>query len=177
MSINPNRDRMDDIDDARLEIERAAERAVHDARERERLADVYPIEGHPSFKGAVDDLKSEARDFLSVRMAMFRTEMKQKANAFRVGLPMVGIGVVGLLCAFVLLNLAIVAAIANAFGNYILAWCWGALIVGGCYAILGAVAGFMGYKEIARVGILPERTMRVLKQDQNWIEREARSQA
>jgi len=137
---------------------------------------VYPIEQHPTFKGAVNDIKSEMADFFAVRMAMLRTEMKQKVNVFRIGMPLVAIGAIGLGAAFILFNVAIVAAIAHAFGASILSWCWGALIVGGCYAILGAFCAAMGWREIRNIGLLPEHTMRVLKQDQNWMQREARTQ-
>jgi F0F1-type ATP synthase membrane subunit c/vacuolar-type H+-ATPase subunit K len=55
-------------------------------------------------------------------------------------------------------------------------WFWAALIVGGAYLIGGIIVGWFGYSETrAAGGVAPTRTLNVLKQDQVWIQNEART--
>jgi hypothetical protein len=54
-------------------------------------------------------------------------------------------------------------------------WAIGAGAVFFLYAIIGGVVGWMGYREVSSEGLAPQRTLRVLKQDQIWIQNEARS--
>ena len=42
-------------------------------------------------------------------------------------------------------------------------------------AVAGGVVGWFGYTEMREVGVAPKRTLEVLKQDQVWIENEART--
>jgi len=54
-------------------------------------------------------------------------------------------------------------------------WLWAGLIVAGLYLIGGVVLGWMGYSELTSVSVAPERTLKVLKQDQIWIQNETRA--
>jgi hypothetical protein len=54
-------------------------------------------------------------------------------------------------------------------------WAIGAGAIFLLYAIVGGVLGWMGYREVTTEGLAPQRTLRVLKQDQIWIQNEARS--
>ena len=54
-------------------------------------------------------------------------------------------------------------------------WPLAILIVGFGYLIIGALVAWLGYKEVTSQTMKPERTMQVLKQDQVWIEQEAKS--
>jgi hypothetical protein len=137
---------------------------------------IYNIEEHPSFKGAIDDIKGELKDFISTRLLLLRQEMKQKASAFKVGLPMLIAGLAGLVLCTVFLHVALLAILAVAFGGGAMAWFYSAIILFGIYAALGGAFAWMGMREIKQTGIVPTHTMRVLKQDQNWIQREAKTQ-
>jgi hypothetical protein len=44
------------------------------------------------------------------------------------------------------------------------------------YAIIGAIALSFGISSIKSRGLAPQRTLRVLKQDQIWMKSEAKSQ-
>jgi hypothetical protein len=54
-------------------------------------------------------------------------------------------------------------------------WAIGAGAVFVVYLIIGGIVGWLGYKEITTEGLAPQRTLRVLRQDQAWIQNEARS--
>jgi len=78
--------------------------------------------------------------------------------------------------ALIVLTFAIVAFFAGIFQPSPYAWCYGALIVTGFYAIAAFGLFYLGKRELTQTGITPTRTLRVLKQDQIWIQNEARSQ-
>jgi hypothetical protein len=50
------------------------------------------------------------------------------------------------------------------------------LIVGVLYAILGGTLLYVGYRGISEKGLMPERTIKVLKDDKVWLQNEARTQ-
>jgi len=137
---------------------------------------IYKIEEHPSFKGAINDIKGELRDFINTRLLLLRQEMKQKASAYKVGMPMLVVGLAGLVLCTIFLHVAILAILAVAFGGGAMAWFYSAIILFGVYAALGGAFAYIGMREIKQTGIVPTHTMRVLKQDQNWMQREAKTQ-
>lgn len=138
---------------------------------------VYNIEEHPSFRGMLHDIKDEFGDFFTTRFTLLVAEMKQKTTLLKFALPMIVAGAICLLVALLFANVAILAAIAWSFGGDVLAWLWSALILFGAYFITGLVIAGLGMREVKETGIVPTRTIEVLKQDQNWAKREAKAQS
>jgi hypothetical protein len=137
---------------------------------------LYPIEEHPTFRGAFDEVKGEVREFLATRITLLRSEMQQKVSAYKAGIPLIVGGALLLIASFVALNIAILALLAHAFGDSALAWGYSALVLFVLYAALGAGLAFLGMREVRRTGLVPTHTLKVLKQDQDWIQREAKTQ-
>ena len=134
------------------------------------------VENGRNLTGVVAALKEESKEFVSTRLAMLRSEMNGKISAWKAAAPMLVIGGVLLLTAWLLLTGAIVAAVYVAFeGNP-----WAAAIALGItflvYAAFGGIAAFLALAKMRETGLIPQRTMRVLKDDQIWISNEARAQ-
>jgi hypothetical protein len=49
--------------------------------------------------------------------------------------------------------------------------------VGLVYAIIGGGALMFGYQNIRKSGLVPERTIKVLKEDKIWLQNEVRNQS
>ena len=64
--------------------------------------------------GVLNEVKDELKDFLDTRLQMLMSEMKQKLSVWKLALPMFLIAALIGFIGFVLLSLALVAAIANA---------------------------------------------------------------
>ncbi len=124
----------------------------------------------------INDLKVELKDFISVRLQMLRSEMNEKLGAIKSSAPMLIVGALMGVMAFVLLTGALVALVAMAFQNepYQYALAFGIVFV--VYALVAAVCLSFAYNNIRSRGLAPERTMRVLKQDQIWMQSEVRSE-
>jgi len=127
-----------------------------------------------SIQHVLYQIRDELRDFATTRFDMFREEVKEKLTAWKSALPLLGIAMVLAIGAFFVFTYGLIAVIAAAIGG---AWAWA--IGAGCvfllYVLVAALCGWLGYREIKAGGIVPERTLRVLKQDQMWIKNEARS--
>lgn len=123
-----------------------------------------------SLSEVVAEIKRDAVEFLQTRYRMFLAEMKQKANTWKNALFWMGVALLLGLVAFLLLTGALVAGVA-----YVLGVRWALLIVGVAYLILGAVAAAVVYRKLKATGVAPTRTLQVLQQDKEWLQREARS--
>lgn len=129
-----------------------------------------------SLAGVVNELKIEFKEFISTRLAMLRSEMREKAQDWKRAMPMLIIGIVLLGTAWLLLTGAICAAIYVAFEGNPWAAFLALIIMCVAYAVFGGVAALAGVRMITEQGVTPKRTMRVLRDDQIWISNEARAQ-
>ena len=127
--------------------------------------------------GAVaSELKEEFKEFASTRLSMLQSEMREKIATWKSAAPMVAVGVVMLVTAWLLVTAAIVAAIYMAFRGSPWAMFAACGIVGVAYLVIGGMAVMMAVRNAREAGLVPTRTLRVLKDDQLWISNETRAQ-
>ncbi len=124
-----------------------------------------------SLATVMSEVKEDLKEFLETRYLMLLAELKQKASVFKIALPVLVMGAALGLVGFLLLTIALVAAVASAIG-----WGWSFLVIGVFYCVTAGVLGFVAYREISQVGVTPKRTIKVLQQDKAWLSSEARSQ-
>jgi len=134
-----------------------------------------PVNGR-SIGETVNEVKEEFKQFAETRIAMLQAEMKEKVSLIKASAPMLAIGAVLGGVGFLVLTGALICLIRMAFGPTTWAWFYSFLIVGVVYALFGAIAGFMGYQNLTKHGLTPERTIKVLKEDKVWLQSEARVQ-
>jgi uncharacterized membrane protein YqjE len=125
-------------------------------------------------RDVVDEIKLETKDFVVTRIEMLKAELNEKVSRIKASIPMLVAAAIFGLGAFFALTFGLVAAVAAVIRND---WRWaiGAGAIFLLYVIIGGIVGWLGYKEITTEGLAPQRTLRVLKQDQAWIQNEARS--
>jgi hypothetical protein len=126
--------------------------------------------------GVVAEIKDEFKEFINTRLAMLMSELKEKASAWKMAVPAIVIGLVMLGTSWLLLTGAIVAAIYVAFAGNPFAVAIAFAIMFAVYAILGGMAVAFALRDLREHGIVPQRTLRVLKQDQVWLANEAKVQ-
>lgn len=130
-----------------------------------------------SMASVVAELKEETRSFVETRIAMLRSEMRDKLEALKLMLPTIIIGAVLCGTAWLLMTGALVAAIWVAFAKNVFGAAIALIIVAAAYLIFGGIAVLYAWRGLSETGLLPKRTMRVLKDDSVWIRNEARTQA
>ncbi len=122
------------------------------------------------------EFKEELKEFATTRVQMLRSEMTQKMGGWKAGVPAVAIGAVLLVMTFVLFTGMLVALIAIPFNGAPWGYALSFAIVMVIYGAAGAALAMYGIRKIKDAGVMPERTIKVLKQDGVWIQSEARSQ-
>jgi hypothetical protein len=126
--------------------------------------------------GVITELKDELKDFVQTRIDIARSELRDKVKAWKAALPLIAIGLVLLGTAWLVLTAALIAIIAFAFAGHPLAYFFAFVIVGLAYALAGAVCATFAWHELSEQGVVPHRTVQVLKDDKVWLQTEARSQ-
>ena len=122
---------------------------------------------------ALQDLRDDFKAFVSTRLQMLQVEMKEKMSAIKISMPALLSGALLLATAFLLFTGGLVALIALAFNGAIFAYVAAFFIVCALYALAGGAAAVYGVKTLRAARLKPERTLRVLKQDQIWLQSEA----
>lgn len=121
------------------------------------------------------ETKDEIKQFVTTRVNILKAEMDEKVRTMKSVIPIALVAAALLLAAWITLTFALIALLHGLFLPSVYAWMWAALIVGGAYLVLGVTAGWFAYSEIKSTGLAPNRTLNVLKQDQIWIQNEART--
>lgn len=122
------------------------------------------------------EIKDDLKDFLQTRYEMLRSELSEKVSVWKTSLPMLLVALLLAWSGFLALTFAIVAALRPLFDNPY-GWAIAAVIVAALYFIVAGVIAWLAYREITYAGVAPTRTMQVLKQDQVWLQNEARQQS
>jgi len=129
-----------------------------------------------SFAGVVNELKDELKEFLQTRIIMLKAELGEKMRTLKTALPMLITAAIFLGTAFLMLTLCLVGLVSVAFYGDPFRWFYSFIIVGVLYSIMGGMAAVFGLKELRAQGIMPKKTIKVLKEDQIWLQQEARTQ-
>ncbi|MBV9670979.1 MAG: phage holin family protein, partial [Acidobacteriales bacterium] len=61
-------------------------------------------------------------------------------------------------------------------GGTAMGWCFSGLILFVLYSALGGGLAVLGKRAISETGLMPTHTLKVLKQDQTWLQQEAKTQ-
>ncbi|HMC29346.1 MAG TPA: phage holin family protein [Candidatus Angelobacter sp.] len=121
------------------------------------------------------ETREELKEFVTTRLGILKAEIDEKISTLKSVVPLLLIAAALLLAGWMALTFALIALLHGVFLPSPFAWLWGALIVGGAYLALAIAIGWFAYGEITSAGITPTRTLRVLKQDQVWLQNEART--
>lgn len=128
-----------------------------------------------SLREVLHEIKDEVRNFVNTRYQMLAAEIREKLARIKTAVPLMAGGAVLALGAFFALTFGLIAAITALMPDNPWRWAIGAGAIFLLYAVVGGILGWMGYREVTTEGLAPQRTLRVLKQDQVWIQNEARS--
>lgn len=125
---------------------------------------------------ALNDCKQELKGFASTRFEMLRAEMKEKVAGLKTALPALAIGGVLLLTSFFLFTGGLVYLVALIFAPAPYAYAAAFFCVFALYALIGGACLAYGMRSLKARGLVPQRTLKILKDDQVWLQTEARSQ-
>ena len=134
------------------------------------------VQNGRSVAEVLHEAKDEMKEFLATRIQMLRSEMDEKIGAWKSAVPFIAIGILLLFAALMVFTAGLVALIAMAFHGQPWAVAVSCFIVMAIYALLGGLLAAQGWRSAKEPGLVPERTLNVLKQDQMWLQTEAKTQ-
>lgn len=120
------------------------------------------------------ELKEDIKDFLQTRIELLRTELKEKIAAWKAPVAMLAFAALLLITSWFGVIFCIVAALHGAIAHTNFAWLWGGLIVTLLLLLSGVALGAAAYAGLRSASLKPTRTLRVLKQDQEWVQKQTR---
>ena len=121
------------------------------------------------------ETKDELKQFVTTRVNILKAEMDEKISRIKSIIPLAVVGTLFLLSGWMVFTFALIALLHTLFLPSAYAWLWASLIVTAVYLLVGAIAGWLAYSEIKATSLTPTRTLKVLQQDQVWIQNEART--
>ena len=129
-----------------------------------------------SIVGVVNELKDELKDFLQTRYQMLMSELREKTSALKIAAPLLIAALIFGWVSFLLFTLCLVGLVAVAFQGNPYQWPIALAIVFAVWALIAGVCAFFAISELKAQGFAPKKTLKVLKEDQVWLQSEARSQ-
>ncbi len=121
------------------------------------------------------EIRDEIRDFLQTRISMLKTELREKSSNLKTAAMLGATGLLLLSTAYLLITLAVVGLVAIAFPSNPYRWFFAFLIVGVLWMIFGGIAAYLAKRELEVRGVLPKRTIEVLKEDKLWVQTEVKN--
>lgn len=124
----------------------------------------------------VADMKEEIKEFAQTRIRLFKAESQQKLALLKGAALLTAVAIVFLASAYLLFTVGLVALIAALLADNPYRWVFGFFGVALLWAVVGGIAAYFAKREFALKGIMPTRTLEVLKGDKIWIQHEAKNQ-
>jgi hypothetical protein len=121
------------------------------------------------------EIKEEVKGFIETRLQLLRSETTEKLRTWKHWVPLLAVGLGLVLTSWFLLTITLVALIHAWFLPSAYSWVWAGLIVTAVYSVFGGVIGWFAFRRLSAAGLAPKRTIEVLKQDQVWVQNEARA--
>ena len=120
------------------------------------------------------EMKQEIQAFVQTRLTMLKVELQEKVRTLKAAAPLAAVGALLLLTAFLLFTLAVVALVYVALPDNVYRWFLAFLAVAVLWTILGGIAAYLAKRELEAKGLVPKRTVEVLKEDKLWIQSEVK---
>ena len=110
------------------------------------------------------ELLDETRLLVRQEIALAGVELRKKASAFGVDIGLVVVAAVALFVGFEALVTAAILALALVLPGWA-----SALIISAILAFVGLVLALIGWQDAKNRSLLPEDTIKTLKEDREWI--------
>jgi uncharacterized membrane protein YqjE len=124
----------------------------------------------------VADMNEEIKEFAQTRIRLFKAERQQKLALLKGAALLTAVAIVFLASAYLLFTVGLLALIAALLADNPYRWVFGFFGVALLWAVVGGIAAYFAKREFALKGIMPTRTLEVLKGDKLWIQHEAKNQ-
>jgi len=117
--------------------------------------------------------KIEIEEFIRTRASILKLEIREKLASLKLAAPVGAVAILLLTTAYLLLTMALVSVVTAFFHDNPYRWALGFLAVAVVWSILAGAAGYFAKREFTVQGLLPKRTIEILKADKLWLQSES----
>jgi len=129
-----------------------------------------------SLAAIITEMKEELKDLVKTRIEMFRAELQEKLKTLKIAAPLAGLGALLLGTAYLLFTMALVGLVVAFFRDNPYRWFFAFAAVAVLWTLLGGIAAYFAKREFELKGLMPRKTLEILKGDKLWIQAEAKNQ-
>ena len=134
------------------------------------------LEQRQDLPSLLERLASDVTTLFDQKLTLLKIEVKEDVNAYVRGSIAILAGAIVAAVGFALVNIALAFGISTLFENLDLSqparYALSFAITGGLYLALGSIVIVTMKNRLARVGIVPQRTINELERDKEWIQKE-----
>lgn len=132
----------------------------------------HDVNNGRSLAAVLADVKEELKEFVATRLTLLKSELREKAQTVRVAVPLALAAALLLGLALVLFTMTLVALVFALLPDSAFRWCLAFLCIAVLWAIAGAIIAVRAKRELQTRGLVPRKTIEVLKGDKLWIQSE-----
>jgi len=129
-----------------------------------------------SLAAIIAEIKDELKEFAQTRIEMFKAELQEKSKTLKIAAPLAVLGALLLGTAYLLFTLALVGLAVAFFPDNRYRWFFAFAIVAALWTFVGGIAAYFAKREFELKGLMPKKTIEVLKGDKIWIQMEVKNQ-
>lgn len=122
-----------------------------------------------------NELWLQLKNMLETRISLVKSELKETVGTAKVTVLLSAVVLALAVVAYLLVMLSLVGIIAGLLNGHSYQWPLAFSIVGGFWLITGSVAAYFAWRELKVHGLIPSRTVEVLKGDKIWIQNEVKT--
>jgi uncharacterized membrane protein YqjE len=121
------------------------------------------------------ELREDLKSFFQTRFELLRAEISEKTRAWKGPAVLIAVAALMLVSCWFAFVFSLVAVLHAWIAGTNFSWFWAGLIVTLFLLLAGGAIGAAAYAGIRSAGLKPTRTLRVLKQDREWVQRQTRA--
>ena len=130
------------------------------------MADRIPADTSPSVASLLGGIASDLQTLVRQEVSLAKAEILREWDKAKAAAGAMAVGAAVLALGGLFLCLTVVALLHEVAG---LPWWASFLIVGGVFAVLGAVLFFTGRNKAAQVNVVPPQTAETMRENVQWI--------
>ncbi|MGH9880101.1 MAG: phage holin family protein [Pyrinomonadaceae bacterium] len=121
-------------------------------------------------------LGDDVMQLFDTKMSLLKVEIKEEANAFAKASMVIALGAIVAAIGFALVNVAVALGVSTLFANLDLSqparYALGFVLTGFFYLVVGGLVISVMKNRLAKVEVVPNRTVEELRKDRQWLKNE-----
>lgn len=124
----------------------------------------------------ISRLGDDVMHLFDTKISLLKVELKEEVSEFAKGSTMIALGAIVATIGFALVNVAVAFGVSTLFANTNLSqparYALGFVLTGLFYLVIGGLVVTVMKNRLAKVEVVPNRTVEELRKDKQWLKNE-----